>query len=85
MPFQLGGTSNWFSKFLHIKPAVKILALQLPKGRARKEVVKILREWKKYGLEDVRVDKHTGSAHGTVGPLNCKMTPCRNFLMILGI
>ena len=63
---------NWLTKLLRIKPAFKVLALSVSKARARKEVVKILREWKKYGLEEVRVDKKANIVRAKVGELNCR-------------
>lgn len=68
---------NWLSKLLRIKPASKVMALNVSKARARKEVVKILREWKKYGMEDVRVDKKANIVRAKVGELNCTF-PFRN-------
>lgn len=65
---------NWFARFFHIKPASKLIALDVSKPRARKEVIKILREWKQYGLEDICLDKKRNSVHAKVGHLNCKPT-----------
>ncbi|KAI9651850.1 MAG: hypothetical protein M1829_002130 [Trizodia sp. TS-e1964] len=48
---------NWLAKFLHIKPARRVLCFSVSKVYARREIASLLREWKKYGLEDVRVDK----------------------------
>lgn len=48
---------NWLMRFLHIKPATKVLCFQVSKFRARKEIVSLLREWRKYGMRDVVVDK----------------------------
>ena len=49
--------SNWFARFLRIKPASYALCLQISRVQARKEIVSILRGWKKYGLKDLVVDK----------------------------
>ncbi|KAL9106320.1 MAG: hypothetical protein Q9227_008656 [Pyrenula ochraceoflavens] len=46
-------SQNWFAKFLHLKPATKLLYLSIPRARARKETIKILREWRRYGLRDI--------------------------------
>ena len=48
---------NWLLRFLHIKPATKVLCFQVSKARARKEIISLLREWRKYGMRDVVVDK----------------------------
>jgi dissimilatory sulfite reductase (desulfoviridin) alpha/beta subunit len=65
-------SQNWFAKILHLKPATKVLALNVSNVRARKEVAKILREWKKYGIEGVRVDKQRNTVSARVGELNCE-------------
>lgn len=65
-------SQNWLARFFHVKPASKVLALNVPKGRAKKEVTKILREWKKYGMEGVRLDKKTKVLKARVGELNCR-------------
>lgn len=65
-------SQNWFMKIFNIKPASKVIALNVSKSRARKEILKILREWKKYGMENVRFDKRSNVIRGRVGELNCK-------------
>lgn len=67
------GGQNWFARFFHIKPAAKTLAFQVSKVRARKEVVKTLYEWKKYGMEDVHFDKESNIVRGRVAEVNCKL------------
>ena len=68
-------SQNWFTKFLHIKPASKLICISMSKAKARKEVVKILKEWKKYGLRDVVSESQPGSGdmvRGRVDAMNCK-------------
>ncbi|KAK2736343.1 hypothetical protein FQN57_000793 [Myotisia sp. PD_48] len=65
------GIKPWIPKFLHIKPATKVFALSLSKARAKKETIRILQGWKRYGLEDLFLDKHKSTLHGSVGELNC--------------
>lgn len=67
-----GASQNWFARFFHIKPATRVVALQTSKTKARKEVYKTLREWKQYGMEDVRLDKAENIVYGRVGEGNCK-------------
>jgi serine/threonine-protein kinase HSL1 (negative regulator of Swe1 kinase) len=50
-PIQIN--QNWFAKFFHIKPASKILMLHLSRVKARREILKLLREWRQYGLRGV--------------------------------
>ena len=54
-------SQNWFAKVFHIKPASKLIILSVRKARARKEIVKVLREWRKYGVRDVVSEKRTRS------------------------
>ncbi|KAI1979779.1 serine/threonine-protein kinase gin4 [Ophidiomyces ophidiicola] len=63
-------SQNWFMKFFHIKPASRVIALSLSKSRARKEILKIIREWRKYGIEDIYYDRPNGVIRGRVGELN---------------
>ncbi|RMZ83737.1 hypothetical protein DV738_g913, partial [Chaetothyriales sp. CBS 135597] len=53
-------SQNWFAKMFHIKPAMRIMCLSISKTRARKEVVKVLKNWHKYGLRDVGFEKCAG-------------------------
>ncbi|EXJ78734.1 CAMK/CAMKL/GIN4 protein kinase [Capronia coronata CBS 617.96] len=54
-------SQNWFAKFFHIKPATRMICLQINKGKARKELVKILKDWRKYGLRDVVAEQRGGA------------------------
>jgi serine/threonine-protein kinase HSL1 (negative regulator of Swe1 kinase) len=68
-------SQNWFAKFFHVKPATKLITLSVTKARARKEIVKILKEWRKYGLRDVISEKRVGSGDvikGRVDEMNCE-------------
>jgi len=67
-------TQNWFARFFHIKPASRVICLSMSKAKARKEILKILREWKKYGLRDVACERSGGAdtISGRVGSMNCK-------------
>jgi serine/threonine-protein kinase HSL1, negative regulator of Swe1 kinase len=65
---------NWFAKFFHIKPASRIICLNVSKAKARREIVKLLREWKKYGLRDVVSERSNEGdlIRGRVDSMNCK-------------
>lgn len=66
---------NWLMKFLRIKPAVTLLPIQVSRVRARKEIVHVLREWKRYGMRDIVVDKAAGRVWCRVGVKNCMWYP----------
>lgn len=63
-------SNNWFARVFQIKPATRVIALNTTKARGRKEVYRILREWKQYGLEDVSTDKTNNIIYGRVGENN---------------
>lgn len=62
---------NWLARFLRIKPAVDVMCFQVPKVRARKEVAGVFREWRKYGMRDIVVDKAAGRIWARVDVKNC--------------
>lgn len=49
-----------------------MICFQVSKIKARQEVTRVLREWKKYGLRNVQVDKHRNIVFGRVAAKNCK-------------
>jgi serine/threonine-protein kinase HSL1 (negative regulator of Swe1 kinase) len=46
-------TRSWFSRFLRLKPEVRTLAFNVPRTRARTELVRMLREWQRHGVKDL--------------------------------
>ena len=62
---------NWLARFLRIKPAVNVMCFQVSKVRARKEVAGVFREWRKYGMRDIVVDKAAGRIWARVDVKNC--------------
>ena len=66
-------SQNWFAKFFHLRPATKLLCITLSRIRARKEVTKILRKWKQYGVRDVITDAEGGTVFGRVDAVNYLM------------
>jgi len=47
------GTRSWFSRFLRLRPEVRTLAFNVPRTRARTELVRMLREWQRHGIKDL--------------------------------
>lgn len=66
---------NWLARFLRIKPAVTSFCFQASRIRARKEITAIFREWRKYGMKDVVIDKGAGRIWARVAVKNCKGAP----------
>ena len=62
---------NWLARFLRIKPATRVMCFQISKVRARKEVAGVFRDWRKYGMRDIVVDKTTGRIWARVDVKNC--------------
>jgi hypothetical protein len=63
---------NWLARLFRVKPAMRHLCFNMPKRRGRQEVAILLREWRKYGIKDVEVDKERNIIFARVGAKNCK-------------
>ncbi|KAL9602010.1 MAG: hypothetical protein Q9219_002118 [cf. Caloplaca sp. 3 TL-2023] len=61
---------NWLMKLLGFRPAMTVMAFQVSRARARKEIVCVFKEWKKYGMRDIVVDKAAGRMWARVGVKN---------------
>ncbi|KAF2263474.1 Pkinase-domain-containing protein [Lojkania enalia] len=62
--------TNWLSRFLHIKPASKVLCFQLRRGRVRGDLVRLLRRWQRFGVRDVTYDRTTNVINARVDKNN---------------
>lgn len=67
-----GKSHNWFARVFQIKPATRVVALNTSKLKGRKDVLKLLREWKQFGMEEAYLDKANGVIRAKVGEVNCK-------------
>ncbi|KAL2133332.1 hypothetical protein VTI74DRAFT_2527 [Chaetomium olivicolor] len=61
---------NWLARLFRVKPAMRHLCFTMLKRRARQEVAILLREWRKYGIRDVEVDKERNIIFARVGAKN---------------
>ncbi|GIJ90207.1 hypothetical protein Asppvi_009160 [Aspergillus pseudoviridinutans] len=66
-----GKSQNWFARVFQIKPASRVVALNTSKLKGRKDVLKLLREWKQFGMEEAHLDKGNGVIRARVGEVNC--------------
>ncbi|KAH3984114.1 non-specific serine/threonine protein kinase [Parastagonospora nodorum] len=57
---------NWLSRFLHIKPANKTLCFHIGRGKVRQDLVRLLRDWQRFGIRDVTFDRETNTITGRV-------------------
>jgi len=69
---------NWLAKLFNVKPAVKYVCFATSKVRGRQEIVRLLKEWRRYGIRDVQVDKARNIVFGRVASKNCK---CFNLVL----
>lgn len=65
---------NWLSRFLHIKPASKTLCFHIGRGKIREGLVRLLRDWQRFGVRDVRFDRKTNVINARVDKTNGKCT-----------
>ncbi len=63
---QIAPQQNWLAKLFKVKPVSKHLCFNISKRRARQEIARVLREWKRFGLEDLQVDKDRNIVFGRV-------------------
>jgi serine/threonine-protein kinase HSL1, negative regulator of Swe1 kinase len=62
---------NWLARLFHIKPPTRYMCFSISKRRVRQEIVLVLREWRKYGIKDVQVDKERNIVFARVSSKNC--------------
>ncbi|KAF7952223.1 uncharacterized protein EAE97_001720 [Botrytis byssoidea] len=67
---QIEPQQNWLAKLFHVKPASKFICFSVSRRTARLEIAKVLKDWKRYGIKDVQVDKQRNIVFGKVGSEN---------------
>jgi serine/threonine-protein kinase HSL1 (negative regulator of Swe1 kinase) len=72
-PRQIEPQRNWLAKLFNVKPASKFICFCVSKRRARQEITTILKEWKRYGIRNIQVDKERNVVFGRVSAKNCKL------------
>jgi serine/threonine-protein kinase HSL1, negative regulator of Swe1 kinase len=63
---------NWLARLFRVKPAMRYLCFNISRKRTRQEIAILMREWRKYGMKDVQVDKERNIVFARVGQKNCK-------------
>ncbi|CAK7217312.1 serine/threonine-protein kinase gin4 [Sporothrix bragantina] len=61
---------NWLSRLFRVKPATRHLCLGMSQRRARQEIAMLLRDWRRYGMRDIEVDKERNIVFAKVGSDN---------------
>lgn len=62
---------NWLTRLFRVKPATSYVCMNLSRRRARQEVAILLREWRRYGIRDIQVDKQRNIIFARVAAKNC--------------
>lgn len=65
-----GPERSWFARFLNIKPASKLLCFSIPRGRARQELVLLLKEWQRHGVRDLEYSREHNSIYARIDKNN---------------
>jgi hypothetical protein len=63
---------NWLSSFLHIKPASRTLCFHVGRGKVRGDLVRLLRDWQRFGVRDVTFDRTANTINARVDKINRK-------------
>ncbi|KAK5115137.1 hypothetical protein LTR62_001834 [Meristemomyces frigidus] len=69
-PATSGEERSWFARFFNIKPMTKVLCFSIPRGRARQELVLLLREWQRHGIRDLQYSCETNTISARVDKQN---------------
>ena len=65
-----GPERSWFARFLNIKPASKLICFSIPRGRARQELVLLLKAWQRHGVRDLEYSREHNSIYARVDKNN---------------
>lgn len=63
---------NWLARLFGVKPATSYVCLAISRKRARQEIAILLKDWRRYGMRDIQVDKERNIVFARVGAKNCK-------------
>ncbi|KZL78958.1 serine threonine protein kinase [Colletotrichum incanum] len=61
---------NWLARLFGVKPATRHVCLVMSRKRARQELVILLKDWRRYGMGDIQVDKERNIVFARVGAEN---------------
>ncbi|PVH84933.1 Pkinase-domain-containing protein [Cadophora sp. DSE1049] len=67
---QVAPQQSWLAKLFHVKPAFGFLCFTLSQRRTRREITFLLKDWKRYGIRDVQVNKERNIVFARVGAQN---------------
>ncbi|GJC97150.1 hypothetical protein ColKHC_05976 [Colletotrichum higginsianum] len=61
---------NWLARLFGVKPATSYVCLMMSRKRSRQEIVALLKDWRRYGMGDIQVDKERNIVFARVGAEN---------------
>ncbi|OHE96593.1 hypothetical protein CORC01_08050 [Colletotrichum orchidophilum] len=61
---------NWLARLFGVKPATSYVCLAMSRKRARQEMVILLKDWRRYGMRDIQVEKERNIVFARVGAQN---------------
>lgn len=65
---------SWLARLFRVKPATSHVCMAISRRRARQEIAILLREWRKYGIRGIQVDKQRNIVFARVAAKNCKLS-----------
>ncbi|KAF5022388.1 hypothetical protein F66182_5561 [Fusarium sp. NRRL 66182] len=71
---------NWLARLFRVKPATDYICMTISRKRTRQEVTILLREWRKYGIRNIHVDRQRNIVFARVADQNCSFEPERGVL-----
>lgn len=63
---------TWLARLFGVKPATSHMCLVVSRKRARQELAILLKDWRRYGIRDIQVDKERNVVFARIGSKNCK-------------
>ncbi|KAI0172671.1 Pkinase-domain-containing protein [Hypoxylon sp. FL1284] len=61
---------SWLARLFRVKPATRYLCFTISRRRVRQEIAVLLKEWRRYGMKDILIDKERNLAFARVGKRN---------------
>ncbi|KAL6410407.1 CAMK/CAMKL/GIN4 protein kinase [Ilyonectria robusta] len=61
---------SWLARLFRVKPATSHVCMAISRRRARQEIAILLREWRKYGIRGIQVDKQRNIVFARVAAKN---------------
>lgn len=69
---QVEPQQSWLAKLFRVRPACRFICLDVPRKRARIEITTLLKDWRRYGIQDIHVDRQRNIVFGKVAAKNCR-------------